>query len=503
MTGEDDTRRRRRRPADARATGGVALARSLPTSPTDGGAGLDLAAIEAAAVAILADIGIACQLPPEVIERCIATGLAATPTSLKFPEARLRELMALGPGRFVHAARDSARSLEISSALSTFGPALTAAHIWEGATRRPMRSADAALIAAVADDIPALGLGAAALHLVAEDISAPARLAAFGGSTRPLLAIAGSGFHARDQVAAVDASADCRLMIAAPVEAALTFGDALIEAMIATGAGGQGLIIAPTILIGANAPATRAGALVRFCAEAMAGVALAQALAPGQPVAVGGTFAEVSMRNGLPLVGTARVIGVLGGAIALARRWQLPFFALGPATNAKGFDALGTAETSRWLTAAYHLGANAIIGAIGAVDLDDGVSLEKLVVDAETASALTWPNTPIADDFAADLIAAGPGASFLGTAAARQLARTAQHGRLTDNRLFESWIADGSPSLTNQLDTLVAATKARMPAYEAPDGAPDGKPGVRPPALTDLAATIYSRSMREAFGFKS
>jgi trimethylamine---corrinoid protein Co-methyltransferase len=285
------------------------------------------------------------------------------------------------------------------------------------------------------------------------------------------------------------------------VESALTFDEAFIEALIATADTKQCLAVVPTLLISANAPATLEGALVRFTAEAMAGIALAQALCPGQPVSVGATVADVSMRNGLPLISTGNALSVLGAAIAMARRWNLAFYACGPATNAKGFDALGTAETSRWLTAAYHLGANAIIGAIGTVDLDNGISIEKLIVDAEVVADLGRPLFHTNVDASAELRMSGPDGIFLGTEAARALAHRQLAPRLASNSLFESWVAAGSPMIDATIGTIVDQTATPVRAT-IPMNANMTLLDRRPTNLADLAAEIYSRSIRDAFGFK-
>ena len=387
--------------------------------------------------------------------------------------------------------------------MAAFGPALTANHRWDGATRSALTAGDADLFAAIADDA-GLDYGASSLGLLAANATHP--LSSFMAmSNRPLIAPFNTPFHARDLIALACKGADqpsgtCRLMMIAAVESALTFDETFVEALIETAASAQGLIVAPTLLIGANTPATVEGTLVRFAAETMAGVALAQALCPGQPVAVGATIADVSMRNGLPLVGTANALAVLGGAIALARRWNLAFYALGPATNAKGLDALGSAETSRWLTSAYNLGANAILGAIGAVDLDDGISFEKLIIDAEIATVLGRSFVALSDDPAAELRAMGAGGIFLGTPASRDAAHRQISSRLAENDLYESWVAAGSPAIDQAIAAIIAGvTKTgSSPTTEHDAVAHSNR---RPTGLADLASTLYSRSIRDAFGF--
>ncbi len=503
MTSPDNPRRRKRR---ATVDTAVATPRLAFTVSSECSAGLDLASIEAAAERLLVDVGIACRLSPESAAKCTQAGLIVTENRVRFPVPLVMELMGHAPERFTHASRDGKRALNVSTSMAAFGPALISSHIWTQQSRRPITNADAALFTAVAGDAPWLDYGASSIALLVPNLDAGARLASFVGNTnRPLIMPSRVPFHARDLIAAAcdGAGSDattCRLMIIASVENALTFDGIFIEALIETAANAQGLVIAPTLLIGANAPPAIEGALVRFTAEAMAGIALAQALCPGQPVAVGATVADVSMRNGLPLIGTANAVAVLGAAIAMARRWNLAFYACGPATNSKGFDAMGTAETSRWLTAAYHLGANAIIGAIGAVDLDDGISIEKLIVDAEVAAALDRPIAQPSDDPSAELRASGPGGNFLGTAGARALAHRQSAPRLAINCLFESWVSAGSPELDQAIARIIEQTAA-PPSHANAANTNVTLLDRRPTNLADLAAAIYSRSIRDAFGF--
>lgn len=463
----------------------------------------DLSAIEAAAEALLADVGIACRLPPDAAAICTKGGLIVDAERIRFPMPLVMEHMAKAPDRFLHISSTDARTLEISTSMVAFGPALAAQHRWDGATRSALSAHDARLFAAIADDA-GLEYGASSLSLLTTNATHP--LSGFiGTSNRPLIVPSNTPVHARDLIAvacrgATKDTASCHLMMIAAVEAALTFDDNFVEALVETAASAQGLIVAPTLLIGANAPAAVEGTLVRFATETMAGIALAQALCPGQPIAVGATIADVSMRNGLPLVGTANALAVLGGAIAMARRWNVAFYALGPATNAKGLDALGAAETSRWLSSTYYLGANAILGAIGAVDLDDGISLEKLIVDAEVTAVLGRPSARTSDDPAAELRHLGAGGVFLGTTAARDAAHRQSSSRLAENSLYESWVAAGNPTVNQAIAAIIAAaTPADLPSTA--EHVAVTQLNRRPTNLADLASTLYSRSIRDAFGF--
>lgn len=504
MTSTDKPRRRNRQAATI--TEPATTKRSAVTLSAEFSGGLDLTSIEAAAEALLTDVGIACRLPSESAGKCAKAGLIVSADRVRFPVPLVMDLMAKAPERFTHASRDGHHALEVSTSMAAFGPAITSGYIWTTQSRRSITAADAGRFAAVAADAPGLEYGASSIGLSVPNLDAGGRLANFvAAANRPLIVPSRTPFHARDLIGAACTNAgrdgsSCHLAILASVESALTFDDAFVDALVETASMAQCLVVAPTLLIGSNAPATLNGALVRFAAEAMAGVALAQVLCPRQPVAVGATVADVSMRNGLPLMGTANALAVLGGAIGLARRWNLAFFACGPATSAKGFDAMGTAETASWLTAAYYLGANAVIGAIGAVDLDDGISIEKLIVDAEVAARLGRSFNQPNDDACTELRAAGPGGIFLGTAAARTIAHQQPSPRLASNSLFESWVDAGSPQIDRAIAAIIAQTN--LPAL--PATLETGNVGLidrRTANLADLAAELYSQSVRDAFGF--
>ncbi len=489
--------------------------------PATGAPRVDTVRIEAAALSILAELGVACRLPPESAACCRAVGIDVGAACVRFPPGVVPTLVGSAPRRFTHLARNADRKLEVSAALATFGPAYSARHIWTEATRMPLDAASASEFAALAEAQACLGYGASALHLDVPDLTAPDRLIRFALSTdRPLLASDRGPFRPETLIAAAQAATrdaakpagpHCSLMLIATVDGALIFDDIFVETLVAASASRQGLVIAPTLLIGANAPARGDELLVRFAAETLAGLALAQALCPGQPVALGATISDISLRNGLPLACTADAIAALGGCAELARHWDFAYYAIGPATNAKGYDALATAETARWLTAAHFLGANAIVGPIGAVDLDDGVSVDKLIIDAETASNVAIPSRPVSPDPAAALLQQGHGGYALGTPATRARARSMRLGPLDDNQLFESWVAAGSPVLQQRL-TAAAANARTAPTVSTEDhaavlaaigglAAATARHHVRS-GLTDLASSIYGQALREAFGFK-
>ena len=84
---------------------------------------------------------------------------------------------------------------------------------------------------------------------------------------------------------------------------------------------GQGTIISPFILAGAMSPVSVAGTLTQILAEAMSGIAFAQALKPGSPVIFGSFASSISMQTGAPTFGTPEPAKVLYGCSKLAGGW--------------------------------------------------------------------------------------------------------------------------------------------------------------------------------------
>lgn len=503
------------------------ITRQFALTPAAAMPPIDMAWIESAALGLIGGMGIACALPSDAAACCRDAGMSFENGRLTIPEDVARRLLMLAPRRFTHVARNPEHSLEISPSLTAFGPTLDARHVWSGAARGALRMQDAAAIEAIAASNPVLGYGAGPLCLNAVDGTPVERLRGFLSDGRPALAAARAPFAAGTLIGAALAAtravptpdgASCSLLLIATVDAALTFDAGFLDAVIALSAAEEGVVIAPTLLLGANAPATRDGLLLRFAAETLAGVALAQALCPGMPVALGATITDVSLRNGLPLPGTVDAIAALGACIALARHWGLAFFSLGPATSAKGFNALATAETARWLTAAHYLGANVIAGAIGAVDLDDGVSIEKLVVDLEVATHITMPSHAATGDPAAEVASIGSGGNFLASPMTQARARSMADSPLAGNEFYESWTASGSPTLQQRLDALTTSASKDVEARQIQGSSnvsspldeaaflaaiEDAEPRtIDNPGLADLASGIYSRALRDAFGFK-
>lgn len=507
-------RGRRRRGSLLRQAGsGEAVAAGPGLSPAEWAAALDADAIFAGAGRVLAEAGLAVELPPGLRERAAAAGLQTTADRVRFPAEAMQALLATTPARFRHLSPIGDRDLEIGAGQVLLGPPPAARWMWSG--RKERFALGPAQVREACDVAAALGLAYDGCGLATSSSSQDraARLEPIAASSRPLIAMLGGGVSAAALIGAVDADRPegglekggpcCRLLAILPLDTSLTLGNDGLADLAKLAEAGVGIVVAPMLVIGATTPASAIGALVRLAAETMAVTALAQMMRPGVPVGMGVQVAQASMRNGVPLAATAEVMKTVAGARILARRLGVPSLALGPATAAKGFDAQAGTETAAWLSVAL---AHDVVLGLGGLELDEGLSLEKLVLDADLANALFAPaGSADADGAAAAVMAAGAGGLHIGEPATREAARRAPPARLADDWVIESWRAAGSPDAADRAQVVLAdILMARASAAGPPP--PAGEAAMEPAprrTLMDVAAAAYSQAMRDAFGFKA
>ncbi|MEM9048439.1 MAG: trimethylamine methyltransferase family protein [Pseudomonadota bacterium] len=145
---------------------------------------------------------------------------------------------------------------------------------------------------------------------------------------------------------------------------------------------GQLSIVTPFTLMGAMAPITVAGALTLSHAEALASIALTQLARPGAPVCYGTFTSNVDMKSGAPAFGTPEHVKASLAAGQLARLTGLPWrCATGSAANIA--DAQAANETQFGLWGCLLAGATITIHSAGWLEGGLTVSYEKLITDLE------------------------------------------------------------------------------------------------------------------------
>ena len=258
---------------------------------------------------------------------------------------------------------------------------------------------------------------------------------------------------------------------------------------------GQCVCVTPFTLMGAMTPVTLPAALAQQNAEALAGIALTQAVRPGAPAIYGAFTSNVDMRSGAPAFGTPENAQAQLAAGQLARRYGLPYRASNAnASNAVDAQAAYESQNDIWAGVMGH--ANLLYHGAGWLEGGLTASFEKVVLDAEMLQMMAELVKPVpvnADTLALDAIRdVDPGGHFFGTAHTMARYQSAFYApMLSDWRNYESWQAAGAetaevratriwqqlletyeqpamdPAVTEALDAFVARRKEELADSEA------------------------------------
>jgi trimethylamine--corrinoid protein Co-methyltransferase len=243
----------------------------------------------------------------------------------------------------------------------------------------------------------------------------------------------------------------------------------MIQGLMEMARHGQAVVLTPFTLSGAMSPATIAGALVLQNAEALAGIALIQTVAPGAPCMYGGFTSNVDMKTGAPAFGTPEYVRAAMAGGQLARRYKIPYRSSNAcAANAVDAQAAYESEMSIWGAVMGH--CNWMLHGAGWMEGGLVASFEKLILDAELLQMMGEFLQPLVvdeDSLALDAIReVGPGGHFFG--AAHTLARyeSAFYAPLlSDWRNFETWREAGALTADRRANQL---WKQLLAEYETP-----------------------------------
>jgi trimethylamine--corrinoid protein Co-methyltransferase len=240
------------------------------------------------------------------------------------------------------------------------------------------------------------------IHLIGNQVCAPIELPANSrhlDTYRANLVYSDRAFHctaigagrARDgiRMMAIARGIDLEQMAVSPgvitiisVNSPRRFDEAMSEGLIAMAEHGQPVVITPFTLMGAMAPVSLAAALAQQNAEALFGIALAQAVRPGTPVMYGAFTSNVDMRSGAPAFGTPENAKANIASGQLARRYRLPY-RTSNASASNVADAQGAYETEMSLWGAILGHGNLVYHAAGWQEGGLTASFEKLILDVE------------------------------------------------------------------------------------------------------------------------
>jgi trimethylamine--corrinoid protein Co-methyltransferase len=135
-------------------------------------------------------------------------------------------------------------------------------------------------------------------------------------------------------------------------------------------------------LAGFTAPVTLRGLVVQHAAEVLSGLVLHQLAAPGAPALYGGSAAIFDVRHETTPMGAVETMVRACACAQVGRTLGLPTQGYIALSDAKLLDAQAGAETAMGAALAALAGINQVSGP-GMLDMENGFSLEKLVLDDE------------------------------------------------------------------------------------------------------------------------
>ncbi len=458
-------------------------------------------AIHHASLRVLAEIGVNFLLPEaRAILRQAGAEVEPDGPRVRFDPAFVEERIAAAPRQFTLHARNPERNVAVGGNAITFCMVASAPHVSDLERGR--------LTGNFADYCNLLKLGHSLniCHMIAgypvEPVDLPPatrHLDALEAMTtlcdRTLYGYALGAVRIRDSleitriargVGAAQLLAEPSMTTVVNANSPLQYDRPMLECLIEMARHRQPVIVTPFTLAGAMAPITVAGALVQQNAEALAGIALIQCVAPGAPVVYGSFTSNVDMRSGAPAFGTPEYAKATLASGQLVRRYGLPFRASNAtAANAPDAQAAYESEMSIWPCVLAH--CNIVKHGLGWLEGGLCTSYEKVILDAEMLQLIAAFLDPLETDADALGIEAmrevGPGSHFF--QAAHTMARY-EHAfyapMLSDWRNFETWRDDGAIDATQRANRI---WKELLAAYEPPP--------LAPAAAEEIAAFVARR----------
>jgi trimethylamine--corrinoid protein Co-methyltransferase len=439
--------------------------------------------IHATAMRILEEIGIEVR-HPGVRSLLRDRGQLVEGERVRFDRGFVLEMVARAPTSFTLRGRGAGREVTIGTGrpvLAPTGGAPLASDLERGRREGTIEDHHRLVkLAHAAEELEVLHSGTCE----ATDVPLPRRhlemdYSVLRYSDKPFVCYGTSGSKARDAIAMAAIARGGReeiertpaiLGVVNP-SSPLVWDARMAGALVAWAEAAQPVIVTPFLLGGGTAPVTLAGGLALQVAEALSGVAIAQAVRPGAPCLFGSFLAPLDMRTGSPAFGTPGSVQAVMAGAQLARRYGLPFRGGGALTSSNAVDAQAAAESANMLWATFLAGADLVLHAAGWLEGGRTASFEKFALDLELVAILRWIRErrieASEDDLALEALReVGPGGTFL----ASPHTRARFKDLLYRPRLFRAtdaagWELEGAPTI----DRLAhEAWRRALESYEDP-----------------------------------
>jgi trimethylamine---corrinoid protein Co-methyltransferase len=297
-------------------------------------------------------------------------------------------------------------------------------------------------------------------------------------SDKPFMGSVTSGPNAADTVAMAEMVFGRESLEETPaiislinVNSPLRYDDRMLSALIEYARANQALVITPFLLMGAMSPVSVPSALAQQVAEALAGIALVQAIRPGCPVVFGSFLSNTDMQSGSPSFGTPEsAVGLLCTG-QIARRYGLPFRGGGALTASQTVDAQSAYEAAMTLWPTFLAGTNFVMHSAGWLESGLVSCYEKFVVDVELLRMLQYMFQPLQINEETLAYSAhqevGQGGHFLGAVHTLERFRECFYRPLlssTEN--YERWSRNGGRDAAARASEIVQKT---LDEYEEPE----------------------------------
>lgn len=388
------------------------------------------ARIHAAALRLLEETGIRLK-HPATLDLLRRQGVRVEGDIARFTERGIMERIAQAPPAFTLHARNPDHDAAIGGGSRQYVAGYgAAAVIEEDGRKREARLEDHLALARLVHQAPCFringGILAQPTDLPAEQSHLVMLYAAARLSDKALLGIPGRGPAIEDTLALAailcGGEAELRrrpqLLTMISTISPLVVDDMALDSVWACARWGQPLIVSPAPAAGTTGPIALAGNLALATAEALAVIAVAQALRPGLPVIFGLQCYGADLRSGNIAIGSPAYARQAQACARLARYYRLPSRGGGAVTDARSVDVQAASEGMLAIFAAAAADIDLIVHAAGILESFGAVSLEKFVLDLEMIRMVEDVLAPIAaatdDDLALEVIrAVGPGGQFL------------------------------------------------------------------------------------------
>jgi len=220
------------------------------------------------------------------------------------------------------------------------------------------------------------------------------------------------------------------------------------------------IMILPMPVTGTTGPSSLFSNICLANAEGLSSIVAYQLAHPGRPMIFSSATGSMDMRNGAFLGGTPEM-GLMSAAIVeMGRFYDLPSTSAGCTADARQPGADAVLEKLITSMSPVLSGSDILVG-FGAVESDQLLVLEQIVVDNEIAHLVErisqGVDSSLEKVLTDDVVKLGPGGVFLTVKSTRRLSHSNETYRsgLLDRHTLDQWMELGKPSMYSNARGMV------------------------------------------------